>query len=188
MGIKEYKRKYHLFSLCGLNCGLCPRYQSVGISRCPGCGGKDFNLKHPSCAVITCGKKHGDVEYCFECKDYPCNKYKSPSDKDSFITYQNVTNDMKKAADNGIKWYQALLNYKISFLEYLLNNFNDGRKKNFYCLAVNLLDIEDITELKECIKENVSIDTITLKERTEQVVFLLSEKAKSRNLDLKLKK
>gem|GEM_PF-3991072 len=35
----EYKvRSYPLFSDCGLNCGLCPRYYTDGASRCPGCG------------------------------------------------------------------------------------------------------------------------------------------------------
>lgn len=55
--MKEYKREYSLFSLCGLNCGLCPHYQTNGISKCPGCGGQDFHLKHPTCAVITCNRK-----------------------------------------------------------------------------------------------------------------------------------
>ncbi|HCP15088.1 MAG TPA: hypothetical protein DIT32_04865, partial [Peptococcaceae bacterium] len=62
--MKEYVRAYPLFSLCGLNCGLCPRYHTEGESRCPGCGGPAFHLKHPSCAVITCSRKHGGVEHC----------------------------------------------------------------------------------------------------------------------------
>ncbi|PKM62292.1 MAG: hypothetical protein CVU97_06085, partial [Firmicutes bacterium HGW-Firmicutes-21] len=99
--MKEYIRNYPLFSLCGLNCGLCPRFQSVGESRCPGCGGRDFHLKHPSCVVITCSKKHNNIEYCFLCERFPCQKYKFPSGKDSFITYQNVLKDMQRALDIG---------------------------------------------------------------------------------------
>lgn len=59
-----YKRNFPQLSLCGLNCGLCPRYHCNGISKCPGCGGKDFNLKHPTCSVVTCNQKHDNVEYC----------------------------------------------------------------------------------------------------------------------------
>ena len=63
------------FSLCGLNCCLCPRFNTDGISKCPGCGGKDFSNQHPTCAVATCNKKHDNVEYCFQCSEYPCKKY-----------------------------------------------------------------------------------------------------------------
>lgn len=184
--MKEYKREYPLFSLCGLNCGLCPRYQSEGTSRCPGCGGKNFHLQHPSCAVITCSKKHDDVEYCFLCKDYPCSRYKCPSEKDSFITYRNVKNDMQKAIDNGIEQYQAELNEKISFLKYLISNCNDGRKKNFFCIAVNLLDLADLNDIKEHI--NKSDETISQKDKIKMIESWFNEKAKSKNIDFKLRK
>lgn len=184
--VKEYQREYPLFSLCGLNCGLCPRYQSEGKSRCPGCGGKDFHLQHPSCAVITCSKKHGDVDYCFLCKDYPCDRYQCPKDKDSFITYRNVINDMQKAIDNGIEQYKRELNEKVAFLEYLISNYNDGRKKNFYCIAVNLLDLADLNDIKECI--NGFDETIPQKEKIKMVESWFNDKAKSKNIELKLRK
>lgn len=184
--MKEYKRAYPLFSLCGLNCGLCPRYQSEGTSKCPGCGGKDFHLQHPSCAVITCSKKHGDVEYCFQCKDYQCNKYKNPSEKDSFITYRNVISDMRRAMDYGIEQYQTELNEKISFLEYLISNYNDGRRKSFYCTAVNLLDLADLYDIKERIQK--LDETISPKERIKIIESWFEEKAKGKNIDLKLRK
>lgn len=186
--MKEYIREYPLFSLCGLNCGLCPRYQSEGTSRCPGCGGKDFHIQHPSCAVITCSKRHGDVEYCFLCKNYPCERYQCTSEKDSFISYRNTINDMQKAIDNGMEQYQAELNEKISFLEYLINNYNDGRKKNFYCVAVNLLDLADLNCIKEYIQINISEKTISKKEKIKMIESLFYEKAKTKNIDFKLRK
>ena len=184
--MKEYKRTYPLFSLCGLNCGLCPRYQSEGTSKCPGCGGKDFHLKHPSCAVITCSKQQGDVEYCFLCKKFPCDRYESSSEKDSFITYRNVISDLQKAMENGIDWYQALLNEKLAFLEYLLSNYNDGRKKGFYCIAVNLLDIEDLYEIKAQIQKFA--ETIPEKDRIKMIESLFYEKAKNKQIDFTLRK
>jgi hypothetical protein len=62
-------------------------------------------------------------------------------------------NDMQKAINNGIEQYQAELNEKILFLEYLIDNFNDGRKKNFFCIAVNLLDLDDLNDIKEHIEK-----------------------------------
>ncbi len=184
--MKEYKREYPLFSLCGLNCGLCPRYQSEGASSCPGCGGKDFHLLHPSCAVITCSKKHDNVEYCFECKSYPCDRYVSPSEKDSFITYRKVQADMQKALSDGIEKYQAELNEKTAFLEFLLSDYNDGRKKNFYCVAVNLLELADLLDIKAQI-ENLDED-LSKKDQIKLIEAWFEEKAKSNNIDLKLRK
>lgn len=93
--MKEYKREYPMFSLCGLNCCLCPRYHTDGSSKCPGCGGADFTLYHPSCPVITCNKKHDNIEFCFECSLYPCQKYEYQVD--SFISKRNILQDLKAA-------------------------------------------------------------------------------------------
>jgi len=184
--MKEYKRESPQFSLCGLNCGLCPRYHSDGPSKCPGCGGADFHLKHPSCAVITCSRRHGGVEYCFLCEDYPCGRYKSPAERDSFITYQNVHRDMKRAVQNGIGEYLAELNQKTAFLEYLIGNFNDGRKKSFYCTAVNLLDMEDLNEIKKKIAEESK--TASQKDMIRRIESLFLEKAGERGISLALRK
>jgi hypothetical protein len=126
--MKEYIRKFPLFSLCGLNCGLCPRYQTDGVSKCPGCGGDDFHLKHPACTVITCNKKHDNVEYCFQCSLYPCEKYKKQSKTDSFISYKNIEENFNNAKKD-LKHFQKELIKKIKILEYLIGNYNDGRKK-----------------------------------------------------------
>src|SRR4030042_793391 len=53
--LKKYQiKKYPTIGVCGLDCGLCPRYYTIGPSRCPGCAGPDFFNKHPSCSFITC--------------------------------------------------------------------------------------------------------------------------------------
>ena len=141
--MKEYKREYPLFSLCGLNCGLCPRFHTEGGSRCPGCGGGDFYCKRggAGCPVITCSRKHNNVEFCFECGDYPCELYIGRDNTgDSFITYKNVLRDCDKAKTIGISAYKAELDEKAEILRFLLIECNDGRRKNFYCIAVNLLE------------------------------------------------
>lgn len=184
--MKEYKREYPMFSLCGLNCGLCPRHQSEGSSKCPGCGGEDFHLKHPNCTVISCSKKHGNVEYCFLCEEYPCERYKNVSPKDSFISYINVLSDMKRAKEYGVEVYKSELNEKIALLEHLLSKHNDGKKKGFYCLALNLLSLADIKEIVD------SIDALShealMGERIAALGKLLYEKANEKGIELKLRK
>ncbi len=62
--MKGFKRKNQFLSLCGLNCGLCP--MRLG-KHCGGCGNGN-----QSCAIARCSLEQGDVEYCYECKEYPC--------------------------------------------------------------------------------------------------------------------
>jgi len=114
-----YSRKEPYYSLCGLNCCLCPRFYTNGSSRCPGCGGKEFSSKHPTCAVITCSKKHDYIEFCFQCREFPCERYRKLGGMDSFITYKNVLLNIEKAkADLNI--YMASLKTKYEYLKILL--------------------------------------------------------------------
>lgn len=185
--MKEYKRKYPLFSLCGLNCGLCPRYYTEGSSKCPGCGGPDFHLKHPTCAIITCNKKHDNVEFCFQCSSFPCEKYTVTSPTDSFITYKNVIGDLKKAEDN-LEDYLQVLDEKIKILEFFLKNYNDGRRKNFYCIAVNLLSLEALNNILDMTKKNIATQSIDQKNKIKLILLLFEEMAKKENVELKLRK
>jgi hypothetical protein len=182
--MKEYKRQYPIFSLCGLNCGLCPRYHTDGPSKCPGCGGEEFHLKHPSCSVIRCSKDHDSVEYCFQCTSFPCKKYREENSKDSFITYKNVLSDFKKSESIGLEKYLEILNEKIKIFQYLMENFNDGRRKNFFCTAVNLLEIEDLREVFLAI-QNLDFHG---DQKTKKAVYLIECKAKDKNIELKLRK
>ena len=78
--MKGFKRQNQLFSLCGLNCGLCPMFLN---KNCPGCGGGEGNQ---TCKIARCSIEHDGVEYCFQCGEYPCEKYEHIDDFDSFIT------------------------------------------------------------------------------------------------------
>ena len=183
----EYKvRKNPLFSACGLNCGLCSRYYSDGESRCPGCAGDGFLNVHPTCGILSCCQRKG-LEYCFECEELPCRKYKSWGDSDSFITHMNYLADMKKAKEIGIEAYKTELNEKITILEELLNDYNDGRRKSFYCLAVNLLELKDVNTVMEQIKNEIKPET-SLKEKSVVAVRLFNEIAEQREISLKLRK
>ena len=53
--MKGFTREDKRFSLCGLNCGLCP--MQIG-GYCPGCGGGEGNQ---SCAIARCSLEHDKV-------------------------------------------------------------------------------------------------------------------------------
>lgn len=186
--MKEYKRKNPGFSLCGLNCGLCPQHYGAQASRCPGCGGPEFHLKHPSCPVITCSHRHGDVEYCCQCSSYPCGRYAKPSEKDSFITYRNVLSDFELVRTRGVDTYMEELNEKAGVLQFLLDHYNDGRRKSFYCLAANLLSPDDLRGVKKYIDCELDRPGLGPKDKIERIFSALEDRAKSRGITLKLRK
>ena len=58
-------------------------------------------------------------------------------DSDSFITHRNMRENFERIRKSGLSAYQAELDEKVAILEELLEQYNDGRKKSFFCLAVN---------------------------------------------------
>lgn len=182
-----YKREYPLFSLCGLNCGLCPRFHTEGKSKCPGCGGAQFHLKHPSCSVIRCSQKNGGIQFCFECDQFPCQKYQHNSPVDSFITYQNVICDLNKGKEN-LSLYKQELERKVELLNDLLNQYNNGRMKQQYCLAMNLLSIEDIEAVLAEAKATESFQTADQKERSEIISKIVHQKGIERGISFQLRR
>jgi len=93
---------------------------------------------------------------------------------------------MRKALEYGIEQYQLELNEKTLFLAYLISNYNDGRRKSFYCIAVNLLELADLHDIEERMQK--LDDTIPQKEKIKKIEAWFEEKAKVNNIELKLRK
>lgn len=178
--MKDFNRSNPLFSLCGLNCGLCPMRLD---GYCPGCGGGKGNQP---CATARCSLRHGGIEYCFQCPAYPCETYDSLDEYDSFITHRNRQRDLAKAQETGIDSYQLELEEKIEILKYLLANYNDGRRKTFFCVAVNLLELDDIKTVMSQLAEKT--EPLPLKERAAYAVRLFQSAAEPRGIVLKLRR
>lgn len=172
------QRSHPQFSLCGLNCALCPRYNTAGPSRCLGCGAENFSEFHPTCAIMTCNNKKESVAFCFECSNYPCARYPDEDTKDSFISYQNRKKDVISAQQN-LNTYLNKINEKNLILNYLLEYHNDGRSKSFYCQAVNLLELEDLNEIKSRLFQTSD---------TKEVRQMILETAQKRGINLALRK
>ena len=99
--MKGFTRAELRFSLCGLNCGLCPMNLD---GYCPGCGGGEGNQ---SCKTARCSLEHGAPAYCFQCGAFPCENYGGMDEYDSFITHRNRLADMERARTGGLERYQA---------------------------------------------------------------------------------
>lgn len=102
-------KRHPTIGVCGLDCGLCPRYYTAGPSRCPGCGGPDFPNKHPSCSFITCCVKKLGLEVCAQCSDFPCPKFKSDeeyqqlNDSSSYASPKRIMPNLRYIREHGIE-------------------------------------------------------------------------------------
>lgn len=180
--MKGFHRSNLIFSLCGLNCGLCPMRID---GHCPGCGGGKGNQ---SCSIAKCSLRHDKVEYCFLCPEYPCDRYEGIEEYDSFISHQRQMQDVVKAKKIGINAYNEEQNKKINVLNKLLSEYNDGRKKTFYYVAVNLLPIHYIENIIEQITNSPSYYDLTLKEKAEQIASQIQDIAFGQGVILKLRR
>lgn len=126
------------------------------------------------------------VEYCFECGEYPCPIYEHADAHDSFITHRNQKADMDKAKRVGIEAYNAEQAEKALLLSRLLSEYNSGREKTLFCIAVNLLETEDINRVLD--KADAEAGEWPLKEKAAYVSDLLRKLAQNKNIELKLRK
>ncbi|MDE7028371.1 MAG: DUF3795 domain-containing protein [Lachnospiraceae bacterium] len=178
--MKDFIRSNQYFSLCGLNCRLCPMNLA---GHCSGCG-----VDNQSCKIAKCSIEHGNIEYCFQCNSFPCPKYEHISDFDSFITHKNQMSDIEKFKRIGLSAYNAEQIEKRRILEFFLSNFNDGRKKTRFSVAVNLLDIDALQSVIRELESDRDFNDMGLKEKSALVAKYLQDIAEKKNITLKLRK
>ena len=177
----EFNRTDGLFSLCGLNCGLCPM-QIRG--ECSGC----FNGStcYQTCPIAPCSVKHGNVDYCFQCSEYPCKRYDGIDWHDSLISHRNQKRDMAKAKEIGIDAYLAKQREKKTILTRLLRDYDDGRHDVFFCLAVNMLDIKDLKSVLKTVDQKTS--GMTQQEKASVIEQYLRDCGEKNNIPLVLRR
>ena len=173
-------KTYPTIGACGLDCGLCPRYYTVGTSRCPGCCGPDFFDKHPTCSVITCCVKQKNLEVCGECPEFPCPKFKEPEEyqaleTSSYPPYRKIMPNLNFIKEHGIEAFIEQQRKRIGLLETMIENFDDGRSRSFFCRAAALLDVTNLEgSLAEATRR---IKTADIKSRAKILKEIINETA-----------
>ena len=146
--MKKYpEKKYPTIGVCGLDCGLCPRFYTAGPSRCPGCAGQNFFNKHPSCSFITCAVREKGLEVCSECTVFPCSRFRSEAEyqqikeSSSYPSCKSIISNLIFIKEYGIEKFIMLQDNRIRLLKILLRDFDDGRSKSFFCKSAGLIDL-----------------------------------------------
>jgi hypothetical protein len=142
-------KRFPSIGACGLDCGLCPRHHTVGSSRCPGCAGEGFGLR--SCGLQSCCIQKHRLECCAECLEAAdCRTLervtKASLVTDSFISYLPIKATHELVKQIGIEQFARLQQECITFLKLLIEEHDDSRSKAFYCLAVQLLPLNDLKD------------------------------------------
>ena len=180
--MKGFIRTEKRFSLCGLNCALCPM-QLGGF--CPGCGGGEGNQ---SCAIARCSLERGGLQFCWDCPDYPCQRYESFDAYDSFLPHSHRQQDIARARELGLETYLAETEEKRSILAELLTKYNDGRRKSFFSTAVYMLPLEELRIAVAVLNSRAEPEERPIKERASDAVSLLQAAADRLGISLKLNK
>jgi hypothetical protein len=138
-------KRHPTIGCCGIDCGLCPRYHTEGISKCPGCAGKNFFEKHPTCSVLTCCFMKKELETCGNCEEFICKRIINWDGFDSFVTHQRSILNLRSIAKNGLPAFIRQQRKRLQLLVELLKEYDDGRSKNFYCLSTALLPPDELS-------------------------------------------
>lgn len=150
---------------------------------CAGCGGEGENH---SCSIARCSIEH-NVQFCCDCREYPCERYDGFAQYDSFLPCSRRQKDFERVQGIGLFVYIEELIEKRKILDQLLTDYNDGRRKTFFLTAVYLLDIEEIKEVMG--KLNVqSDDSMSIKDKAGLAVDLFQKVADADGISLKLNK
>ncbi|MFO7997285.1 MAG: DUF3795 domain-containing protein [Dehalococcoidia bacterium] len=164
--MNEHAKIYPTIGVCGLDCGLCPRYYTVGASRCPGCCGPEFFSKHPSCSFITCCVKKKNLEVCAQCSDFPCSKFSSDEEyqqlkeSSSYPSYRKVMPNLNFIKEHGIEKFAGQQRKRIELLETTIADFDDGRSRSFYCKSAALLDLTTLENSVDKARQRMKTDNI----------------------------
>ena len=181
--------KYPEIGVCGLFCRLCPMYNTEAESRCLGC--KSTTRIAVGCPFITCAVKKKGIEFCWECtENKTCEKWKKHREAgkkiDSFKCYQKLEEDISFIQKKGIGEFEKIQKKREHLLKEMLRDFNEGRSKSYYCIAVTVLDIEELREvLTRAKKESDGLD---IKGKSKVLHSILDKIAGKKSYCLKLRK
>ena len=131
--------------------------------------------------------EQGGHTFCSDCSAYPCARYDDFDAADSFVPHSRRADDLDRAREVGLDAYIDELQAKRVILDMLLANYNDGRRKTFYCAAMYLLPLDD---LQSVVAKLEGQPECPVKERSAAAVMmlLLQGAADDRGICLKLKK
>ena len=143
------------------------------------------------CPFITCAIKKKGIEFCWECEENEsCEKWRKHREAgkrfDSFKCYQKLEDNIAFIRKNGIKEFEKVQKIRERLLKEMLQSFNEGRSKSYYCIAATILEIEELEKVLGKAKEESK--GLEIKEKSKVLHSLVDKVAERKNYSLKLRK
>jgi hypothetical protein len=142
------------------------------------------------CPFITCAQKKG-IEFCWDCEEKKtCEKWakhrEAAKKADSFKCYQKLEEDIACIQKNGVDEFEEMQKKREHLLKEMLREFNEGRSKSYYCIAVTVMEIGESEEALTQARKNS--DGLEMKAKSKVLHSILDEIAEQRSYFLKLRK
>ncbi|MFX0037469.1 MAG: hypothetical protein ACFE9I_17740, partial [Candidatus Hermodarchaeota archaeon] len=99
--------------------------------------------------------------------------------------------NLRLIKQNGLNLFIEQQEKRIKMLEKMLENFNEGRSKSFYCSATALLTISDLKYALEESENKINkekIDSKNLKANSKILKAILNNIAEGQQVELKLRR
>lgn len=143
------------------------------------------------CPFITCAVKNKGIEFCWECNESTlCVKWSKHRENgkkyDSFKCYQTLERDIAFIQEHGIEAFFKDQKIREQLLREMLELFNEGRSKSYFCIAATLLNIDELRKALKTAKQQ--IEGLDIKDRSKVLHSILDEIAKRKGCYLKLRK
>ena len=129
-----------------------------------------------------------------QCDEFPCSKFASWLDKctmeDSFLTHQKIKSNLYFIKQQGLKRFLEQQRKRIKLLERMLNDFDDGRSKSFYCIATTLLPVTELKALLGEAERKIKVEKVKADDTKPKAKILresLSSFAAKGGVELKLR-
>lgn len=129
-----------MFAPCGMNCTVCYKH-CYHEKPCSGCLNNDIGKPEHcrKCKIKDCVKGK-EMNYCFECAEYPCKLIK------------NLDKSYKK------RYETSLIENSESVRQYGLKQFMDRQKQKYtcsYCGGIISIHDRECSECQEKISNNI---------------------------------
>ncbi len=181
--------QYEFIGVCGLGCRLCPNYHRDTESKCEGC--KSKGRMAVGCPFITCAVKKKGIAFCWQCdENETCGRWKEHRAigmvQDSFKCYQTLERDIAFIAQFGVEDFDRAQKERECLLREMLDEFNEGRSKSYYCIAATVLTIDELKDVLDRARQ-ISGD-LDIGGKSAIMHSLLGEVASKKGYLLKLRK
>ena len=110
---------------------------------------------------------------------------------DSFLTHKKAHPTQMFIREHGLEKFLKQQKRRIRLLETMLNDYDDGRSKSYYCIAATLLPIADLEKALDKAKQKIKSDKIRtddIKTTSQILKGFLNDVATTKRIELKLRK